>query len=306
LWERLRAQQPIIINDVRSDEPMAVGYRQVLGAWFERPAFQHVTSWMAVPLSVQDRVIGMMSMSRTEAGYFTERHVRLARAIADQASVAIENARLYEQAQQLAAVEERQRLARELHDSVSQALYGVALGARTARTLLDRDPAKATEPVEYVMSLAEAGLAEMRALIFELRPESLELEGLVAGLEKQSAALRARHNIEVNADLGSEPDAPLAVKEAIARIAQEAMHNTVKHARASHVTLRLRQNNGSLELDVEDDGRGFDPTQPYAGHLGLRSMRERAAKLGGEIAMDSAPGEGARIRVSIPVNGSGG
>jgi signal transduction histidine kinase len=84
------------------------------------------------------------------------------------------------------------------------------------------------------------------------------------------------------------------------------MHNTVKHARASHVTLRLRQNNGSLELDVEDDGRGFDPTQPYAGHLGLRSMRERAAKLGGEIAMDSAPGEGARIRVSIPVNGSGG
>jgi signal transduction histidine kinase len=305
LWDQLRSQRPIVIDDVRSNEPMARAYREVLGERFELPAFKHVCSWMAVPLAVQDRVIGMMSMSRGESSYFTDRHVRLARAIADQAAVAIENARLYQQAQQLAAVEERQRLARELHDSVSQALYGVALGARTARTLLDRDPAKATEPVEYVLSLAEAGLAEMRALIFELRPESLELEGLVAGLEKQSSALRARHNIEVNAELCPEPDAPLPVKEAISRIAQEAMHNTVKHARATQVTLRLRQHNGALELEVEDDGRGFDPTQPYAGHLGLRSMRERAAKLGGEISMESAPGDGARIRVSIPLNGSG-
>jgi len=305
LWERLRAGKPVIIKDVRSDEPFARGYRNVLGERFQMPAFRHVRSWMAVPLTVQDRVIGMMSMSRVESDYFTDRHVTFARAIADQAAVAIENARLYEQAQQLAAIEERQRLARELHDSVSQALYGVALGSRTARTLLDRDPAKAIEPIEYVMQLAEAGLAEMRALIFELRPEPLELEGLVAGLEKQAAALRARHNIEVDAELCPEPDVPLPVKEAIQRIAQEAMHNTVKHARATRVSLRLTCDDGAIELEVRDNGRGFDPSQPYAGHLGLRSMRERASKLGGIVEMESAPGSGACIRARIPVPAQG-
>src|SRR5213078_3825441 len=140
-------------------------------------------------------------------------------------------------AQAKAALEERQRLARELHDSVSQALFGISLGARTARALLAQDPARAAEPIDYVQSLAEAGLAEMRALIFELRPESLESEGLVAAISKQAAALRARHQIEVRADLGAEPALPLERKEALYRIAQEATHNTVKHARAGAIDL---------------------------------------------------------------------
>src|SRR5581483_1884348 len=111
-------------------------------------------------------------------GFYTPRHAELALAVANQAAIAIENARLFERVQSAAATEERQKLARELHDSVSQALYGIALGARTARAQLDRDPAKAAEPLDYVLSLAQAGLAEMRALIFELRPESLATEGL--------------------------------------------------------------------------------------------------------------------------------
>jgi signal transduction histidine kinase len=221
--------------------------------------------------------------------------------LGDRAAIAIQNAELYERAQHAASLEERQRLARELHDSVSQALYGIALGARTARTQLDRDPTRAVEPMDYVLSLAEAGLAEMRALIFELRPESLELEGLVAGLEKQAAALRARHNVEVDAELCAEPDVPMPVKEAVSRIAQEALHNTVKHAHATHVDVRLACDAKTITLEVQDNGRGFDPSLPFAGHLGLRSMRERAANLGGTIAIDSAEGAGARIRVSIPV-----
>ncbi len=116
---------------------------------------------------------------------------------------------------------------------------GIALGARTARTLLDRDPSKLAEPLDYVLSLADAGLAEMRALIFELRPESLEMEGLVAALTKQADSLRARHHLEINVVCGEEPPAPLAVKEALYRIAQEALHNIVKHAHARRVEVRL-------------------------------------------------------------------
>jgi signal transduction histidine kinase len=244
----------------------------------------------------------MIALSGRTTSHFRGQHVEnLALAVASQAAVAIENARLYQQAQELAAVEERQRLARELHDSVSQALYGIALGARTARTQLDRDPARAVEPVEYVLSLAEAGLAEMRALIFELRPESLELEGLVAGLEKQAAALRARHHVDVTADLCPEPDVSLRVKEAISRIAQEALHNTVKHARASHVDLSLSYDNGEIIIEIRDDGAGFDPGGEFPGHLGLRSMRERAAKFGGTLRIDSEPGAGTRIVASVRV-----
>ncbi len=223
-------------------------------------------------------------------------------AVADQTAVAVENARLFAAAQGRAALEERQRLARELHDSVSQALYGIGLGARTARTLLEREAPseRVDEWLEYVRSLAEAGLTEMRALIFELRPESLESEGLVVALQKQAAAVAARHEIPVRATLGEEPDLALEAKEALYRIAQEAMHNTVKHARASGVDLDLARDETTVTLEISDDGAGFDPSESFSGRLGLRSMRERAERLGGTLEIQSAVGEGATVRVIIP------
>jgi PAS domain S-box-containing protein len=223
-------------------------------------------------------------------------------AVANQAAVAVQNARLFSAAQGAAALQERQRLSRELHDSVSQALYGIALGSRTARTLLDRDPSSAVEPLDYVLSLAEAGLAEMRALIFELRPEALESEGLIAALEKQAAALHVRHEIRVNTALCDvEPRMSPETKEALYRIAQEAMQNTVKHAGASNVDLKLEQENGSVALEVSDDGSGFDPSESFPGHLGLRSMRERATQIGGTLKILSKPGEGTRVLTRIPL-----
>ena len=220
-------------------------------------------------------------------------------ALAERGSVAIQNAELYARAQQVASLEERQRLARELHDSVSQALYGIALGASTAQEALISDPANAKEPVDYVLSLAQAGLAEMRALIFELRPESLEIEGLVAAIDKHVAATRSRYGIDVDARLAGEPDVSLPVKEVYYRIAQEALHNVVKHAGASHVDLSL-SNGGGVVLEITDNGVGFDAGQSFPGHLGLVSMAERASSVGAEFAVTSARGSGTTVRLSLP------
>jgi signal transduction histidine kinase len=222
------------------------------------------------------------------------------RAVADQAAVAVENARLFSEARGKAALEERQRLARELHDSVSQALYGIALGVETARELLPENPERAAEPLDYATTLAEAGMTEMRALIFELRPESLEKEGLVAALEKQAAAVQARHGIRVEAELDGEPEAPLEVKEAMYRVAQEALHNTVKHARATNVRLKLDVLPEEFTLGISDDGVGFESQNDFPGHLGLKSMRERAMRLGGTLEVTSEPGHGVRILARIP------
>jgi signal transduction histidine kinase len=222
------------------------------------------------------------------------------RAIADQAAIAVENSGLLAEAREKAALEERQRLARELHDSVSQALYGIALGTQTAQKMLEGGSTRVAEPLDYVLSLAEAGMAEMRALIFELRPESLEEEGLVAALGKQVAALEARHGIAVEDDLREEPPVPLSVKEAIYRIAQEALHNTVRHARAGKVRISLVRDPGSTTVEIRDDGLGFDAGADFPGHLGLRSMRERAARLGGTLEVSSAPGTGTTVRARIP------
>ncbi len=210
-------------------------------------------------------------------------------------------AELAQDMQKRSALEERQRLARELHDSVSQALYGVSLGVHSALAQLDADRAKTREALDFALSLAHAGLTEMRALIFELRPESLEREGLVAALTKQVEALRARHHIEVEVSLCDEPDVPLPVKEAFYRIAQEALQNAVKHAQPGRLEVSLMCADGGLVLEVRDNGAGFDPTAEYPGHLGLHSMRERAQNLGGTFEIISERDCGTQIQVCIPI-----
>ncbi len=255
----------------------------------------------ALPMRYGHRIIGWMNVCYAPGRRPNDADIAFLSTIADQATIAAENASLLVEAREKAALEERQRLARELHDSVSQALYGIALGARTARTLIDRDPKQAVEPLDYVLSLAEAGLAEMRALIFELRPESLKEEGLIAALTKQIEFVRARHKITVEATLPDEPAVPIEVKEAVYRIAQEALTNTIKHARASQVALQLNGGPHELVLEVSDNGVGFEPGGSFPGHLGLRSMQERAETQGGTFDVDSAPARGTRVRVWIPV-----
>ncbi len=299
--------EPVIITDVLSDDPLAAAMRENIGG-VAPDSGQFFRSWMGVPLIYKGKYIGNLTFDHQEPNFYHAHHAQLAQAFANQAAIAIENARLYEQVRLLASLQERQKLARELHDSVSQALYGIALGVRTARALLEEasqdDPVKAAleEPLSYTSMLAEAGMAEMRALIFELRPESLEIEGLIAALNKQAAAIQARYHVQVATCLGSEPQIELDAKHALYRIAQEAMHNTVKHAKAGKVFLSLLQENGQLAVIVEDDGIGFDPRQEFPGQLGLHSMRERAERLGGTFAIESHSGEGTKITVTLPLH----
>ena len=299
IWRAIATGSSILIEDVYEETTLAQALRSAMGEHFST-TFAYVRSWMAVPLGLKDQVMGMLVLASSQERAFSERQATLALAIASQAAIAIENARLYEQAQELAAVEERQKLARELHDSVSQALYGIALGAHSARTLLKRDPGLVDEPLEYILSLAKTGLAEMRALIFELRPESLETEGLVAALSKQAAAVQMRHDVPIETELCEEPDLPIKVKQELYRVAQEALHNTIKHAEASLVKVRLDRTAEAIILEIRDNGRGFDPLSSFPGHLGLRSMQERVSHLGGWLQIESAPGQGTLILTQVP------
>jgi signal transduction histidine kinase len=246
---------------------------------------------VSVPVNSEDELGELAESFNQMAGELNRRTQQLSQTSTE---LEIKKAQL-----RVATLEERQRLARELHDSVSKALYGIALGVRTARTQLDRDPSKVGEPLEYALSQAEVGLSEMRALIFELRPESLQTEGLVTALTKQSDALRARYKLEVITAFCAEPDISLDEKEMLYRVAQEAMHNIAKHAGATTVTLGLKNEDNQLTLEIHDNGKGFDPDEEFPGHLGLRSMRERVAVLGGALQIVSDPGKGTTVIVTL-------
>jgi signal transduction histidine kinase len=183
---------------------------------------------------------------------------------------------------------------------VSQALYAIVLDIATAQHIGGADPTRLEAILRDAHGLAEAGLAEMRALIFELRPEFLGQEGLVAALQRQVAAVRARHHLSITVDTADEPDATPAIKEAIYRVGQEALNNIAKHAGATAVVITLAASAGELVLRVRDDGRGFNAAGSFPGHLGLRSMRERAAAVGGVIEISSAPGQGTEVTMRIP------
>ena len=297
--DAIRTKQPIFYREV--DQAMSdprIPEKALHGQWLK----DHFASILDVPIYIKDQPYGAFSFGFTDAPTMTQEDLNLVMVIADQAALAIENAQLRASSAQAAAMAERSRLARELHDSVSQALFGISLGTRTSLELLSTDPSKARDPMDYVLALAEAGMAEMRALIFELRPESLETEGLHAAYHKQAAALVARHKISVQTQLtGREDDLSIHVKEAIYRIGLEAIQNTIRHALSTEVTLSLeRPADNSLVLAIQDNGAGFDTGGDFPGHFGLKTMRERAENLGGTFEVISAPGQGTCIRVRVP------
>lgn len=204
------------------------------------------------------------------------------------------------EARSRATVEERRHLSRELHDSVSQALFGIVLGAQATKNALDK-PELAREAIDYVLSLAESALAEMRTLIFELRPESLESGGLLTSLRQQIQALSKRYKIDIEIDFpAEEPEIGLSMKHEVYRLAMESLHNVVKHAQASSCQVRMLKSPGEYLLTIGDNGKGFETDKVSNHRMGLHGMRERVAQLGGRMTLKSAPNEGTFLEFFLP------
>ncbi len=251
-----------------------------------------------VPLRTRGQPIGLLAIIGVPAGRFSKGQLALFNSIADQVAVAVENARLYEQAEQAAASAERNRLARDLHDAVSQTLFSASLIAEVLPRLWEKNPEEGRRRLEELRELTRGALAEMRALLMELRPSTLAEFSLVDLLQQLAEATTGRSRLPVELHVeGSQQTLPPEVKIAFYRIAQESLHNISKHAAAESVTMRLRQEPACVQMQVEDDGRGFDTTDIPPNSLGVGIMRERAAAVGAALTIESEIGTGTMITV---------
>jgi signal transduction histidine kinase len=264
-------------------------------------------SFLGVPIRARDQVIGAFYLTeKSGADSFDELDQELIELLAAHAAIAITNARLYERSRELSILSERNRLALELHDVVSQKLFSLNLSADAAATLLDRDQAAAAAQLERVRELAREALAELRSLILGLRPADLDQDGLEGALRKEVDMLGRVHGIEVELRVdcpGTPLDDGAGERELeVLRIANEALHNAVRHAAADHVVVHLDGRGPTLRVEVSDDGAGFDPADPElrSRHLGLTSMEERARELGATLQLSSTPGEGTRVSLEVP------
>jgi len=275
--------------------------------WWPR-AHPDMRSFLGVPIVAPEGVIGAFYLTEKEtAPTFDAHDQELIELLASHAAIAITNARLYERSRELSILSERNRLALELHDVVSQKLFSLNLAAESAATLLDRGPEQARPQLERVRDLAREALAELRSLIFGLRPAELERDGLEGVLRKEVNMLQRVHGVTVKLDAdGTSPPLEPASAGEILRIVEEALHNAVRHAEANTVTVRLQSADHVLRVEVADDGIGFDPTDPElrSRHLGLTSMEERARELGGRLAVSASPGSGTVVSLEVPVDGA--
>lgn len=263
-------------------------------------------SYLGAPLHAKGKIIGVLSVIGQANQQFSPEEIVLLGAIADQVGVAVENARLYHQAEELAVMQERQRLARELHDAVTQSVYSATLLAATGqRAIAAGDWEAVANFLARLQTITGQALRELRLLVYELRPSALENAGLVEALQHRLDAVEARAGIQ--AQLLTDDELPLdeAQETALYRVAVEALNNALKHAEATAVTVRITQQNGIVALTVEDDGCGFAQTAvPHHGGVGLHSMQERARQLGGELVIESEVGEGTAVTLRLPKDGN--
>jgi signal transduction histidine kinase len=275
-----------VVDDVQ-DEPRFLGDEML-------PATQ---SELVVPLRIGNRVIGTLDVQSKEKRAFGDQDIRVLQGLGDQVSIAIENARLYAQARALAVVEERNRLARDLHDSVAQSLYGLVAFAGAGSNLVATGD---VEPLEAYLNrmekTAQQALNEMRLLLYELRPPTLEQEGLVGALRTRLDAVEGRVGVQVELKVDESIQLSPRAEEVFYRVAQEALNNALKHSAASAVYVHLQRVDECIELSVVDNGVGFEvETARSAGRFGLVGMQERATEMGGLLTLHSAPGEGTTV-----------
>jgi signal transduction histidine kinase len=292
LGAMLVTRAPYRTNDIH-DDPRFRG-------WWPR-RHPDMRSFLGVPIVSAEGVIGALYLTeKLEAKAFDESDQELIELLAAHAAIAITNARLYEQSRELSVLSERNRLALELHDVVSQKLFSLVLTAEAAGTQLERDPAAARAQVKRLGELAREALDELRSLILGLRPPAIERDGLAGALRKEVDMLARVHGVDVAlvGDASSrDPERDLAVL----RIVQEALANALRHSRAEHIAVRL----SPRAIEVVDDGVGFDPDRAdvRSRHLGLTSMEERARELGGRLEIRSSRGAGTTVRIEVADDG---
>ena len=296
VFQAIRTGRPVFVEDlpgrIRTQDDMAP----------MRPLVAEVR-WrqaIAFPMIHAGRPVGGLCVYLRPEQSLDEPTMDFLSTIASQAASAAQVSRLVTVAQDEVAAQERSRLSRELHDSLTQELYGIALGAKSARARIGAEAFSLIEPLDYILELAEAGLADMRRLVLELRPEPLPKEGLMTAVRDLAHAISERHGLKVITDLPSEPQIPADVKLLAYRITQEAVHNVIKHAHAKHVWIHVTVDDSAVTIDVIDDGTGFDSTVSFPGHFGLASMRERAESRGGSIAFGRSPEGGTTVHVRLP------
>lgn len=283
-----QAQKPMIIPDV---DHIAEG--QLLNV---SPAL-YGRSYAGVPIATNDQVLGFINLGSLIPYFFTPIHVDRLQAFAEQAAIAIQNARLHEETKELAAHYERQRLARDLHDAVSQTLFAVTITTETLMRQAEKDPASIVPKLAELHQLARGALAETRAVLLELRPESLADISLESLLEQLRDAVLARKQLRISLELDYTETLAPELKLVLYRIAQEALNNIVKHAQASQVSIRLTQDSTGATFEIHDDGVGFDPDSRSPSSMGLNIMRERAEGVGATIHIRSASNAGTQIAV---------
>ncbi|WP_327395044.1 GAF domain-containing sensor histidine kinase [Streptomyces phaeochromogenes] len=305
----LHEARPERLADVRED-PRFEGWPS---------AHPDMSDFLGLPIRDGDEVMGALflanklrpaegnpphSQGRNPEGGcgFTKDDEELLTILAQHAAIALTNARLYERSRELTIAEERSRLAHELHDAVSQKLFSLRLTAQAAAALVDRDPARAKGELQQVAALAAEAADELRAAVVELRPAALDEDGLVATLRTQIQVLDRAHSARVTFDSCGVRALPAAQEEAMLRVAQEALHNALRHSGGARVDVTLERHGPGAVLRVIDDGSGFEPraTRRAGRHLGLVSMRDRTNGVGGTLTVESAPGKGTTIEMEVP------
>lgn len=253
---------------------------------------------MWIPLTAKSRVIGSLSLAHEQGNYFTPHHADLARSVANQIAITMVNTELNKDAQTLAVTEERQKLARNLHDAINQSLFSAGLIAEVLPRLWEREPDEARRSLEDLRRLTRGALAEMRSLLVELRPSALTDTDLGDLLRLLGNAFTGRTNIPVAVNVTGEAMLPAETQVVLYRICQEALNNIAKHAKASQVEIDVLHEPSAFELYIRDDGRGFDTTEQMpSGHYGLSMMRERAETVGAFLTIRSQVGQGTEIAI---------
>ncbi len=300
--EMLRTSEPVVVQTNHRASQMALSVHNQYAHWGMQVFLEGSATVCFVPLMQHGTLTGFLALHLSTARQFSGDELRLAKSYASHAAIALESARLQAEENKSAAMAERQRIARDLHDSVSQTIFGIA----TASQVLVHPAAGATPAVaeagRYIIELSRSALSEMRTLIYELQPTELVTDGLRGAFTRQAEMIRQRNHLDVTLILGeTEPKLGAAPKEALYRIGCEALNNVCRHARAQNITVTLQTTTESAILTISDDGAGFDLDMPRDGHFGLRTMRDRAELHGGTLTVTSTQGAGTQVQAVLPV-----